>query len=99
LWSFRLLSIALAFARPRVLFPEMAAERFGGSPLPLGWLNASIAIGSALGGLFSGWVSRVSRQGIALTVVIAVWVASVALPGLAGELWLMVVLLAIGGAA
>lgn len=99
LMSFVVDIIAMAFALPRALFPEMVAERFGGSPIAFGWLNASIALGSALGGLFSGWVGRVSRQGIALTVVIAVWGASVALAGLAGELWLMVALLAVGGAA
>ncbi|MFB9878249.1 MFS transporter [Planobispora siamensis] len=91
--------IAMAFALPRALFPEISAERFGGSSIAFGWLTASIAIGSVLGGLLSGWVGRVRRQGMALTFTIAVWGLSVAAAGLARELWLMVALLAVGGAA
>ncbi|MEV7907732.1 MFS transporter, partial [Streptomyces anulatus] len=91
--------IAMAFALPRALFPEVAAERFGGSPLAYGWLLASISIGSVAGGLLSGWVGRVRRQGLALTFVIAAWGIAVALAGLVGQLWLMVALLALGGAA
>ncbi|GAA5073760.1 MFS family permease [Thermocatellispora tengchongensis] len=99
LMSFVVDIIAMAFALPRALFPEIVAERFGGSPVAFGWLTASIALGSAVGGLFSGWVGRVRRQGVALTVVIALWGLSVAAAGLAGSLWLMVALLALGGAA
>ncbi|GAA3135379.1 MFS transporter [Streptosporangium carneum] len=91
--------IAMAFALPRALFPEIVAERFGGSPLAFGWLAASVSIGSVVGGLLSGWVGRIRRQGLALTIVIAAWGVSVALAGLAGQLWLMVALLALGGAA
>ncbi|MFF4417399.1 MFS transporter [Streptosporangium sp. NPDC001559] len=91
--------IAMAFALPRALFPEIVAERFGGDPLAFGWLSASISIGAVLGGLLSGWVGRISRQGLALTFVIAAWGVSVALAGLVGQLWLMIALLALGGAA
>ncbi|MDP9863123.1 MULTISPECIES: MFS transporter [Streptosporangium] len=91
--------IAMAFALPRALFPEIVAERFGGSPTAFGWLSASMAIGSVLGGLMSGWVGRVRRQGLALTFVIAAWGISVAAAGLVGHLWAMVALLALGGAA
>ncbi len=91
--------IAMAFALPRALFPEVVAERFGGSPLAFGWLSASISIGSVVGGLLSGWVGRVRRQGLALTLVIVAWGLSVAAAGLVGQLWLMVALLALGGAA
>ncbi|MFB9678446.1 MFS transporter [Streptosporangium vulgare] len=99
LMSFAVDLIAMAFALPRALFPEIVAERFGGSPIAFGWLSASIAIGSVLGGLLSGWVGRVRRQGLAITYVIAAWGLTVAAAGLAGQLWLMVVLLAFGGAA
>jgi MFS family permease len=91
--------IAMAFALPRALFPEVVAERFGGSLIAFGWLSASMAIGSVLGGLLSGWVGRVQRQGMALTYVIAIWGLTVAAAGLVGQLWLMVALLAFGGAA
>jgi MFS family permease len=99
LMSFVVDLIAMAFALPRALFPEIVAERFGGSLIAFGWLSASMAIGSVLGGLLSGWVGRVQRQGMALTYVIAVWGITVAAAGLVGQLWLMVALLAFGGAA
>ncbi|MDF5751596.1 MFS transporter [Spongiactinospora sp. TRM90649] len=99
LMSFVVDIIAMAFAMPRALFPEITAERFGGSGVAFGWLSASIAIGSVLGGLFSGWVGRVRRQGVALVAVIALWGLTVAAAGLAEPLWLMVALLALGGAA
>ncbi|MGV9325982.1 MFS transporter [Streptosporangium sandarakinum] len=91
--------IAMAFALPRALFPQIVAERFGDSPIAFGWLSASMAIGSVIGGLMSGWVGRIRRQGLALTFVIAAWGLSVAASGLVGALWAMVALLAFGGAA
>ncbi|MEU7696505.1 MFS transporter, partial [Microbispora hainanensis] len=78
--------IAMAFAMPRALFPEMAAERFGGSAVAFGWLSASIAIGAVVAGVFSGWVGRVRRQGVALTLVIALWGVTVAAAALAQPL-------------
>ncbi|GHE30916.1 MFS transporter [Streptosporangium violaceochromogenes] len=91
--------IAMAFALPRALFPEIVDQRFGGSPMAFGWLSAGISIGAVAGGLLSGWVGRVRRQGLALTIVIAVWGLSVAASGLVSELWTMVALLAVGGVA
>ncbi|GAA3121372.1 MFS transporter [Planomonospora alba] len=99
LMSFVVDIIAMAFALPRALFPEVVAERFGGSPVAFGWLTAAMGIGSVIGGLLSGWVGRVRRQGMALTFTIAVWGMSVVAAGLAGELWAMVALLAVGGGA
>ncbi|WP_203989919.1 MFS transporter [Sphaerisporangium rufum] len=90
--------IAMAFAMPRALYPELTADRFGGSPVAFGWLSASLAIGSVAAGLFSGWVGRVRRQGAGLVVVIALWGLTVAAAGVAGPLWLVVALLAAGGA-
>ncbi|MFI7617122.1 MFS transporter [Nonomuraea terrae] len=91
--------IAMVFAMPRALFPELTEVSFGGSPVALGWLNAAMAIGSVVGALFSGWVSRVSRQGVALVIVITVWGLAVAAAGLADSLWLVVTFLAVGGVA
>ncbi|MEU6720944.1 MFS transporter [Nonomuraea sp. NPDC046802] len=99
LMSFVVDLIAMVFAMPRALFPEVTNEKFGGDPVALGWLNSAMAIGSVVGALFSGWVGRVSRQGVALVVVIAVWGLAVAAAGLAGELWLVVAFLAVGGVA
>ncbi|MEU8251500.1 MFS transporter [Nonomuraea sp. NPDC048916] len=99
LMSFVVDIIAMVLALPRALFPELAAERFGGSPIALGWLNSAMAIGSVAGAVFSGWVGRVRRQGLALVVVIAVWGLAVAAAGLVHALWLVVAFMAVGGAA
>jgi MFS family permease len=98
LMSFVVDIIAMVFAMPRALFPEVAETRFGGGA-GVGWLFAGIAIGGVLGGLSSGWVGRVRRQGVALTVAIVGWGVAVALAGLAPALWLAVALLAFAGAA
>ena len=98
LLSFAVDIIAMVLAMPRALFPEIAEERFGGG-WAVGWLFAAIAIGSVLGGLTSGWIGRVKRQGAALVVAVVGWGIAVGLAGLAHSLWLMVLLLAVGGAA
>ena len=98
LMSFAVDICAMVLAMPRALFPEVAEEQFGGAGAA-GWLFASIAIGAVVGGLLSGWIGRVQRQGIALVAAVVVWGLAVALAGLAGDLWLVVLLLAIGGAA
>ena len=94
--SFGVDIIAMVFAMPRALFPEVADERFGG-PAAVGWLFAAISIGAVIGGLSSGWIGRVRRQGMALTVAIVGWGAAVALSGLGRVLWVTVALLAVGG--
>jgi MFS family permease len=87
---------AMVLAMPRSLFPAVADLRFGGN---VGPLYAAIAMGAVLAGLSSGWIGRVRRQGRALVVAIAGWGAAVALSGLAQQLWLVVALLALAGAA
>ncbi|MEU6777661.1 MFS transporter [Nonomuraea angiospora] len=99
LMSFVVDIIAMVFAMPRALYPELTAERFGGSSLALGLMTSAMAVGSVAGALFSGWVGRVSRQGVALVIVIAVWGLAVAAAGLASELWLVVAFMAVGGVA
>lgn len=96
--SFMVDIAAMVLAYPRVLFPEVAMDRFGGKGAA-GWLYAAIAIGSVLAGLTSGWIARVRRQGVALVTAVVVWGLAVASAGLAGSLWLCVLLLAVGGAA
>ncbi|MEV0153070.1 MFS transporter [Micromonospora sp. NPDC050686] len=96
--SFVLDLIAMILAMPRALFPEIAEERFGGGAA-VGWLFSAIAIGAMLGGLTSGWIGRMRRQGLALVVAVLAWSAAIAVAGLAHRLWLMVVLLAVAGAA
>ncbi|MFI7577512.1 MFS transporter [Micromonospora sp. NPDC049497] len=98
LLSFAIDLIAMILAMPRALFPEVAQERFGGGAA-VGWLYSAIAIGAVLGGLSSGWIGRLRRQGLALVVAVVGWGLAVAAAGLAGQLWLMVLLLAVAGAA
>jgi MFS family permease len=97
LMSFVVDIIAMGFALPRALFPEVTAVRFGGSEVAFGWLSAAMAIGVVAGGLFSGWVGRVRHQGYALVCAIALWGLAVAAAGLARQLWLVVALVAVGG--
>lgn len=98
LLSFLVDIIAMVFALPRALFPEVAQDRFGGGSA-VGWLFAAIAIGSVIGGLTSGWIGRVKRQGVALVIAVVGWGIAIGFSGLAHSLWLMVALLAVGGAA
>lgn len=98
LLSFGIDIVAMVLAMPRALFPQAADERFGGTGA-IGWLYASIAIGSLLAGLTSGWIGRVRRQGVALVGAVVVWGVAVAAAGLAYQLWLAVALLAVSGAA
>ena len=94
--SFGVDIVAMVLAMPRSLYPEVADERFHGV---VGPLYAAIAIGAVIAGLSSGWIGRVRRQGVALTVAIVGWGACVAISGLARQLWLVVMLLALAGAA
>jgi MFS family permease len=96
--SFAIDIIAMVLAMPRALFPEVAQERFG-SGAAIGWLYSAISLGSVLGGLTSGWIGRVRRQGLALVAAVVAWGLAVAAAGLAGQLWLVVVLLAVAGVA
>jgi MFS family permease len=98
LLSFAVDIVAMVLAQPRALFPAVADTRFGGARA-IGWLFASIAIGAAVAGLTSGWIGRIRRQGVALVGAVVVWGLAVAAAGLARQLWLAVLLLAVGGAA
>jgi MFS family permease len=91
--------IAMTFAWPQAVFPELAGTRFAESPNSLGWLFAGVSIGALVMGLTSGWVARVDRQGAFVIGAIAVWGVAIIGFGLASALWLAVVFLAVAGAA
>ncbi len=95
--SFAVDIAAMVLAMPRALFPQVAVDRFHDVGA-VGWLYASIAIGSIVAGLGSGWIGRVRRQGRALVFAVIVWGVAVAAAGLAHRLWLAVLLLAVAGA-
>jgi MFS family permease len=90
--------IAMLFAWPQAVFPELSATRFAGSPNSLGWLFAGISIGALVMGLTSGWVSRIDRQGAVVLGAIVVWGLAIIGFGLAPALWLAVLCLAAAGA-
>jgi MFS family permease len=91
--------IAMLFAWPQAVFPELSQDRFADSPNSLGWLFAGISIGALVMGLTSGWVARVDRQGAVVLAAIAVWGVAIIGFGIASALWLAVVCLAVAGAA
>ncbi len=91
--------IAMCFAWPQAVFPELSENRFADSPNSLGWLFAGVSIGALLMGLTSGWVSRVDRQGAVVLGAIAIWGVAIIGFGWAQALWLGVLCLAVAGAA
>jgi MFS family permease len=90
--------IAMMFAWPQAVFPELSETRFEDSPNSLGWLFAGISIGALTSGLTSGWVSRVDRQGAVVLGAIVVWGLAIIGFGFAPTLWLAVLCLAVAGA-
>jgi MFS family permease len=90
--------IAMLFAWPQAVFPELSQTTYAGDANSLGWLFAGVSIGSLLMGLTSGWVSRVDRQGAVVLAAIAVWGVAIIGFGLASTLWLAVACLAVAGA-
>jgi MFS family permease len=90
--------VAMLFAWPQAVFPELSQTRFADSPNSLGWLFAGISIGALATGLTSGWVSRVDRQGAVVLVSIVVWAVAIIGFGLSSTLWLAVLCLAVAGA-
>jgi MFS family permease len=90
--------IAMTFAWPNAVFPELSETRFEGSANSLGWLFAGISIGALVSGLTSGWVSRVDRQGAVVLGAIVVWGIAIIGFGFAPTLWLAVLCLAVAGA-
>jgi MFS family permease len=90
--------IAMMFAWPQAVFPELSETRYEGSPNSLGWLFAGISIGALVSGLTSGWVSRVDRQGAVVLGAIVVWGLAIIGFGFAPTLWQAVLCLAVAGA-
>ncbi len=94
--SFLVDIVAMVFAMPRALYPQVAADRWHGQ---VGPLYAALAVGAVLAGVSGGWIGRVRRQGVTLTFAIVVWGLCVAAAGLAHSLLVAVLMLAVAGAA
>ncbi|HEY4375979.1 MAG TPA: MFS transporter, partial [Acidimicrobiales bacterium] len=90
---------AMVFGMPRAVFPQLAAQTFGGGAGVVGLLYAAPGAGALVGAVTSGWVGRIRRHGLAVLISVAIWGAAIATFGLSSWLWLALVLLAIAGAA
>jgi len=89
--------IAMIFAFPYALFPFLA-EDLGGA-WTLGLLYSAGAVGSLIVTLTSGWTSSVHRHGRAIVLAAAIWGLAIALVGLTDTLALVLLFLALAGAA
>jgi len=87
----------MVFAFPYVLFPFLAVEL--GAPWALGLLYSAGAVGSLIVSLTSGWTTSVHRHGRAIVLAAMTWGLGIALVGLTSSLWLVLLFLAIAGAA
>ncbi|OSZ59174.1 MFS transporter [Streptomyces pharetrae CZA14] len=86
---------AMFLAMPLAVLPFLADEL--DAEWSLGLMYASIPAGSLLVSLTSGWTSRVHRHGRMVVVAAVGWGLSVAAAGLAGNVWLVLLLLALAG--
>jgi MFS family permease len=89
---------AMFFGMPTALFPAIATHRFH-NPSLVGYLFAALSAGALLGSALGGWVGHVRRQGLVVLVAAALWGAAIAAFGFATQLWLALLLLAVGGGA
>lgn len=90
--------LAMVFGMPRALFPALA-DRLGGGPALYGLLHSSVAAGAFIASLLSGWTARVRHQGRAVLWAVALWGAAIAVAGLSLEPLIVLLMLAIAGAA
>ena len=88
---------AMLFAYPVALFPFLADSL--DSPQSLGLLYSAGAVGAALATLTSGWTVRIKRHGVAVVVAASVWGLGIAIVGIVDTLPMVLVGLAIAGAA
>lgn len=89
--------VAMAFAFPVALFPEMA-QSWGGA-VALGWLYAAMAIGSLGVSLFAGLATRGRHAGRTLVIAAGLWTLFIFALGFAPSLPWAVACLALAGVA
>jgi MFS family permease len=89
--------VAMFFGIPTALFPAIASHYKGASTL--GLLYTAPAVGAFLATATSGWTGRVHRLGRAVVVAATCWGLAVLGFGLAGALPLLLLFLALAGAA
>lgn len=86
---------AMFLAMPLAVLPFLADELH--ADWALGLMYATLPAGAMLVSLTSGWASRVHRHGLMVVLSAAGWGLAVAAAGSCGNLWLVLVLLAVGG--
>ncbi|MGW7070088.1 MFS transporter [Streptomyces sp. NPDC054855] len=87
---------AMFFAFPNTIFPFLAEEL--DAEWSLGLMYAAGAVGSLLLSLTSGWTSRVRRHGLLVVFGAAGWGLAITAAGWFGNIWLVLVCLALAGA-
>ncbi|WP_295693452.1 MFS transporter [Lapillicoccus sp.] len=88
----------MLLALPVVLFPALAESVFR-RPELLGLIYSAETIGALVATALSGWTARVHHHGRAIVVAAASFGLCVGLAGLMPNIWLVVVFLALSGAA
>ncbi|MEU6216307.1 MFS transporter [Streptomyces sp. NPDC047022] len=86
---------AMLFAMPLAVLPFLADDLH--APWSLGLMYASMPAGALIVSLTSGWTSRVHRHGRMVVLAAAAWGLAVAAAGVAGNVWLVLLLLTLGG--
>jgi MFS family permease len=87
---------AMFFAFPNTIFPFLAEDL--DAEWALGLMYAAGAVGSLLLSLTSGWTSRVRRHGLLVVFGAAGWGLAITAAGWFGNVWLVLVCLALAGA-
>ncbi|MGW4169482.1 MFS transporter [Streptomyces chartreusis] len=88
---------AMLFALPLAVLPFLADEL--NAPWSLGLMYAAMPAGAMVVSLTSGWTSRVHRHGRAVVLAAALWGVAIAAAGVSRNVWLVLLFLALGGAA
>ncbi|MFJ9897305.1 MFS transporter [Streptomyces sp. NPDC091280] len=87
---------AMFFAMPLAVLPFLADELH--AAWSLGLMYAAVPAGALLVSVTSGWTSRVHRHGRMVVLAAALWGAAVAGAGAVGNVWLVLLFLALAGA-
>ena len=90
--------VAMVFGMPKALFPALA-ERLDGGPELYGLLLSAVAAGAFLASVTSVWTARVERHGRAVLLAVVVWGCAITVTGLSTSAIVVLVMLAVAGAA
>ncbi|MFD8390247.1 MFS transporter [Streptomyces sp. NPDC059680] len=86
---------AMFLAMPLAVLPFLAGELH--ADWALGLMYAAVPAGAMLVSLTSGWASRIHRHGLMVLLSATGWGLAVAAAGVCGNVWLVLVLLTVGG--